>query len=652
MNSPQVTTSFGLPALTTRPIRELPDELISQIAAGEVVERPASVVRELLDNALDAGARAVTVRLAGGGVRLVTVEDDGTGIDAAQLPIALKRHATSKIASLQDLEQVGSLGFRGEALAAIVSVSELVIYSRTREASSGFSLDGRTGEIKPVARAVGTTVEVKELFFNTPARRQFLKSEATEQAHCLEAVRRQALARPDVQWTVWADGKLLDNWRSLTGPQALQQRCADVLGQVFVDQSIEVANEDLRCSVRGFVGLPAVARSRADHQYTYVNGRFVRDKVVMNALRRAYEDVLHGQKQPSYVLFIQIDPRAVDVNVHPTKVEVRFRDSRMVHQALQRCVEQALSRPRATDLPSDEPLSQTLGVDPTTGATNGEDLPIAAAMPSPNTWRQMDFGAGNRPSPMPYRAFDREGVAPNGQRLGVSELATLWRPQDVESPRIDDVSGVPGRQAATPTDEEPIWPLGRALAQLHGVYLLAQNQQGLIVVDMHAAHERIVYEQLKSQMARGSDAALTQQRLLIPVSFHATAQEIVICAEQGPALAQLGFEITALSAQSLALRAVPAALADGDLVALAREVLTELAEHGAQAVVQRAEHDLLASMACHGAVRANRQLTLPEMNALLRQIEQTDRSDQCNHGRPTWRQVTMKELDRLFLRGQ
>ena len=594
MNSPQVTTSFGLPALTTRPIRELPDELISQIAAGEVVERPASVVRELLDNALDAGARAVTVRLAGGGVRLVTVEDDGTGIDAAQLPIALKRHATSKIASLQDLEQVGSLGFRGEALAAIVSVSELVIYSRTREASSGFSLDGRTGEIKPVARAVGTTVEVKELFFNTPARRQFLKSEATEQ----------------------------------------------------------VANEDLRCSVRGFVGLPAVARSRADHQYTYVNGRFVRDKVVMNALRRAYEDVLHGQKQPSYVLFIQIDPRAVDVNVHPTKVEVRFRDSRMVHQALQRCVEQALSRPRATDLPSDEPLSQTLGVDPTTGATNGEDLPIAAAMPSPNTWRQMDFGAGNRPSPMPYRAFDREGVAPNGQRLGVSELATLWRPQDVESPRIDDVSGVPGRQAATPTDEEPIWPLGRALAQLHGVYLLAQNQQGLIVVDMHAAHERIVYEQLKSQMARGSDAALTQQRLLIPVSFHATAQEIVICAEQGPALAQLGFEITALSAQSLALRAVPAALADGDLVALAREVLTELAEHGAQAVVQRAEHDLLASMACHGAVRANRQLTLPEMNALLRQIEQTDRSDQCNHGRPTWRQVTMKELDRLFLRGQ
>lgn len=625
MNTPHVSPP---PSAAQRPIRELPDELISQIAAGEVVERPASVVRELLDNALDAGATAITIRLIEGGIRLITVEDNGYGIEARQLPVALKRHATSKITSLQDLEQVNSLGFRGEALAAIASVSETVLHSRTQDQPNGFALDARTGEISPIARPVGTTVEVKELFFSTPARRQFLKSEQTEQAHCLEAIKRQALARPDVQWTVWAEGKQLHNWRRYTGPDAHTQRTADILGQGFIDDAIEVANEDLRCRITGFVGLPSVARSRADHQYTYVNGRFVRDKVLMNALRRAYEDVLHGNKQPSYVVFLQVDPRSVDVNVHPTKVELRFRDSRMVHQVLQRCVGDALAQPRSTGLL--DTSASTLHAPP------AESAPIKAS-PSA-TWRQMGFG--------------HTPQAPSGQRLGVSELQALWQPQPPATAPLQNPIGQPPPAPLphdTPADD---WPLGSAIGQLQGVYILSQNQQGLVIVDMHAAHERIVYEQLKSQMAQGAESALTQQRLLIPLSFSATEKELATANDHTETLAQLGFELTPLSAQSLAIRAVPAVLAQGDSVALVREVLSELAEHGTHAVLQRAAHDLLAAMACHGAVRANRHLTLTEMNALLRQIEHTDRSDQCNHGRPTWRQLSLKELDKLFLRGQ
>jgi DNA mismatch repair protein MutL len=654
-----------------RAILELPDELISQIAAGEVVERPASVVRELLDNALDAGATAVTIRLAAGGVRLISVEDDGIGMSVDQLPIALKRHATSKIASLDDLEQVTSLGFRGEALAAVASVSQCNVHSRTDAQANGFNLDGRTGEISPVARAVGTTVEVKELFFNTPARRKFLKTDATELAHCLETIKRQALARPDVQFTVWADGKLQENWRRFTGPEALQSRLADVLGQTFIDNAIAIEGQDLQFTVRGFAGLPAVARSRADHQYTYVNGRYVRDKVLMHAVKSAYEDVLHGNKQPSFVLMITLDPRAVDVNVHPTKVEVRFRDSRQAHQVLKHTVEAALASPRAAH-GATEPwamaTAQGAGTAADPLATDYQPAQLAGSA----SWRQVNFQTDNQRG---QQGYETGKPAPNlgGSVLGVQELASLWQvsaPLPVlESGNIATeaplgaastdalVLGTPRVPKTLPDDDE--WPLGRALGQLHGIYILAQNRQGLIVVDMHAAHERILYEQLKQQMQPhgpaidpGLPGALSSQALLIPLTFVATAQEQATADEHQATLNQLGIELSVMSAKSLAIRAVPAPLIQGDLVDLVRNVLASLAEHGADAVVQRAEHDLLATMACHGAVRANRQLTHAEMDALLRQIERTARSDQCNHGRPTWQQLTIKDIDKLFMRGK
>jgi DNA mismatch repair protein MutL len=662
------------PLLAPRPPRailELPDELVSQIAAGEVVERPASVVRELLDNALDAGASAITIRLAAGGVRLISVEDDGFGMSVDQLPVALKRHATSKIASLDDLEQVTSLGFRGEALAAISSVSQCNVHSRTDAQANGFSLDGRTGEISPVARAVGTTVEVKELFFNTPARRKFLKTEATELAHCLETIKRQALSRPDVQFTVWADGKLQENWRRFTGPDALQSRLADVLGQNFIDNAIAIDGQDLQFTVRGFAGLPAVARSRADHQYTYVNGRYVRDKVLMHAVKSAYEDVLHGNKQPSFVLMVTLDPRAVDVNVHPTKVEVRFRDSRQAHQVLKHTVEAALAVPRAMHNAT-EPWATPKAhqADTATDPITSGDQPTQLAGSA--TWRQVNLQTDGQRWQQGYRS-EKPAHSVGGSVVGVEELAALWQASPPSTaPAVGTLattapsaSVLAGNQSVgtalapptLPDDEE--WPLGRALGQLHGIYILAQSRQGLIVVDMHAAHERILYEQLKQQMQaqnrmseNDAPGALSSQALLIPLTFVATAQELATVDEQQATLTQLGIELSVMSAKSLAIRAVPAPLIQSDLVDLVRNVLASLAEHGADAVVQRAEHDLLATMACHGAVRANRQLTHAEMDALLRQIERTDRSDQCNHGRPTWQQLTLKDLDKLFMRGK
>lgn len=602
-----------------RPIRELPDELISQIAAGEVVERPASVVRELVDNALDAGATQVTVRLLAGGVRLVAVEDDGAGIPREELPIALRRHATSKIGSLADLEAVGTMGFRGEALAAIASVSELAILSRCADQPSGFLLDARSGELRPAARSQGTSVEVKELFFSTPARRKFLKTDATELAHCIEAVRRHALARPDVGFAIWHEGKLVEQWRA--GPHA--QRLADVLGDDFLAQSVPVELALGPVRISGRAGIPDAARARADHQFAYVNGRFVRDKVLAHAARSAYEDVLHGQRQPVYVLAIDIDPTRVDVNVHPTKIEVRFRDSREVHQAVRRAVEGALAAPRAGQA-VDVPASPAL-------------LAPSPAAPAPfPSWSQarVDFGG------------------PVG--TAVRDLEALWQPsttaagpvQHSAAPlRVEDAAPAPA--SALPEGD---WPLGRALAQLQGIYILAENRQGLVIVDMHAAHERIVYERLKSQLEAG--APLASQPLLIPATFAATPQEVATAEAGAAALRQLGLEITPFSARTLAVRAVPTTLAQGDAVELARSVLAELAQHEASTVVQRARDELLATMACHGAVRANRRLTLDEMNALLRQMETTERSDQCNHGRPTWRQVTVRDLDALFLRGR
>ena len=634
-----------------RPIRELPDELISQIAAGEVVERPASVVRELVDNALDAGSQNITLRLLGGGTRLISVEDDGGGIAPEELATALKRHATSKIGNLGELESVMTMGFRGEALAAINSVSELTLLSRMDGQPSAFALDGRTGEVRPAPRAVGTTVEVKELFFSTPARRKFLKSDSTELAHCIEAVRRHALARPDVSFAIWHEGKLVEQWRVHPGPAGLEQRLADVLGNDFVAQSVAVDFHIGPMHIVGRAGTPDAARSRPDHQFAYVNGRFVRDKVVMHGARSAYEDVLHGHKQPAYALFIQIDPTLVDVNVHPTKIEVRFRDSRQVHQAVRHAIEQALAAPRSQALADAAASELTL-----------QASPAPKALPESASWRQGSIGLSERAEPV---RFERPRV--DAERA-MQDLKALWTPQATVLPAQESAPDIaPGRGsyhepthsagAATPPRLHPetTWPLGRAIAQLHGVYILAENAQGLVVVDMHAAHERIVYEKLKQQLGPQNDGfagGIASQPLLIPATFAATPTEVATAESGQEALAQLGLEISPLSAKTLAVRAVPTSLAHGDAVELARSVLAELAQHDASTVVQRAQNEILATMACHGAVRANRQLTLTEMNALLRQMEETERSDQCNHGRPTWRQMSLRDLDALFLRGR
>ena len=614
-----------------RAIRELPDELVSQIAAGEVVERPASVVRELVDNALDAGATQVNVRLSAGGVRAILVEDDGIGIPAAELPLALRRHATSKIRSLDDLEQVATMGFRGEALAAVASVSDLSITSRSADAPHATRLDARSGELAPAARSPGTSVEVRELFFSTPARRKFLKTDATEAAHCLEAVRRHALARPDVGFAVWHDGKLVAQWRAA----GAEQRLGDVLGDDFIGRSRTLQQAFGAWRLHGRIGTPEAARARADQQYVYVNGRFVRDRLVAHALRAAYDDVLHGARQPSYVLFIDIDPARVDVNVHPTKIEVRFRDARDLHQDVRHAAENALA------------------------ATRAGSAADAAASAAPAA--RKPFGAAGWTAPPPAQTrLALQAYAP----LQAQEPAAPWHDAALEpAPAAGLATGAPsagleaaladctsaGPSSAAPPDAALDLPLGHALAQLGGAYVLAENAQGLVIVDMHAAHERVVYERLKATLG---DRALQAQPLLIPQSFAATPAEMATAQQHAQALLELGLDVSPLSATTLAVRSRPSALPDADLAELVRSVLAELAQVDSSRLVQRARDDLLATMACHGAVRAHRRLTLPEMNALLRQMEATERADQCNHGRPTWRQVTLKELDALFLRGR
>jgi len=621
---------------TRRSIRDLPDELISQIAAGEVVERPASAVRELVDNALDAGATQVTLRLLAGGVRLIAVEDDGAGIPEEELHLALRRHATSKIANLHDLESVATMGFRGEALAAIASVSEMALLSRPPGQASAFLLDARSGELRPAARSQGTTVEVKELFFSTPARRKFLKSDATELAHCVQAVRRHALARPDVGFAIWHEGRLVEQWRPALDANAaddaeawraaLGRRLADVLGEDFLQQSVPVHRRLGGVEVTGWAGLPDAARSRADQQYCYVNGRFVRDKVLAHAARSAYEDVLHGNRQPVYALYVQMDPQRVDVNVHPTKIEVRFRDSREVHQAVRHAIDDALAAPRAQQLQQ----QQQAAPQPAAPAA----LPMLG-----DIWSKQPLTPANQAQTAIKFETPQTGHM-------VSDQGAPWNP-----PAPAPAFQVPPTSLpAAPLPEENTWPLGRAVAQLHGVYILAENAQGLVLVDMHAAHERIVYERLKAQVGEGRRMA--SQPLLIPATFAATPEEVATAEMQAETLAALGLEVVPFSARTLAVRTVPTTLAQGNAVELARSVLAELAAHDASTVLQRAHNEILATMACHGAVRAHRRLTLEEMNALLRQMEVTERSDQCNHGRPTWRQLSMKELDALFLRGR
>ncbi|MBI5860731.1 MAG: DNA mismatch repair endonuclease MutL [Rhodocyclales bacterium] len=587
----------------TQKIRPLPDLLISQIAAGEVVERPASVVKELVENSLDAGATKIEIHLEEGGVRLIRIVDDGGGIAPDELPLALARHATSKIASLDDLEQVASYGFRGEALASIAAVARVTLTSRHPPAAHAFRLRNSGAGIEPAALASGTVIEVADLYFNTPARRKFLKSEATEAAHCDEVVRRMALARPDVSFHLTHNG----NVRRRLASADFSQRARDLLGEDFFPHArvIDVAAGPLRLS--GLAALPAYSRSGRDEQYFFVNGRFVRDKLLTHAVRQAYEDILHGARHPAYVLFLELDPAGVDVNVHPAKTEVRFREARGIHQFVFHAVQRTLAVPLA-------------------GASAP---PASSASAEPVAWPyQSGFGrsfAAAETTARPYLDFARSAFADGRSAV------------------------VPAPGFSGTNEESAAAPLGYALAQLHGIYILAQNAHGLVLVDMHAAHERILYESLKNSLAAGAGQT---QRLLVPVVIHTTAKDLATAAEQAATLARLGFEIAPLGPQELVVREVPALLAGGDLPELIRALLRELAEHPASRVIEARRNELLATLACHGAVRAHRTLTLPEMNALLRQMEATERADQCNHGRPTWVQLPIAELDKLFLRGQ
>ena len=616
-------TPVATPA--ARPIQALPDHLISQIAAGEVVERPSAVVKELLENALDAGSTQITVRLEQGGVKRISITDNGRGIASAQLALALARHATSKIASLTDLENVATLGFRGEALASIASVSVMTLTSRTADAAHAWEIAGSAGAgPTPSAGPVGTTVDVLDLYYNTPARRKFLKTEQTEFGHCAEVVRRIALSRPDVSFSLTHNGKTVDHWMT----SEFAKRSAGILGEEFANARLALDEAAGPLRLHGFAGLPTASKARADAQYFYVNGRFVRDKLLTHAVRAAYQDVLHGDRYPSYVLALDLDPALVDVNVHPSKIEVRFRDSRSVHQF----VFHAVSRALAQTAPSHDAANGAWPAD--SGLYTGSSAPTVRG-PAASAWirdqQQGSFAAQFT------NQFNESGVRQNVAAYG----ALFSSPAPAMAQPLERALN-----AELPADE---FPLGFALAQLHGIYILAQNSKGLILIDMHAAHERILYEQLKHAL----DAKDMQvQPLLIPVTFYADAVEIGTAEENGATLAALGFDIAVMSPTTMAVRAVPTLLQRADAQTLARDVLRDVREFGGSRVLVERRNELLGTLACHTAVRANRTLTIPEMNALLRQMEATERADQCNHGRPTWIQMGLSDLDKLFLRGQ
>ncbi|WP_233865893.1 DNA mismatch repair endonuclease MutL [Paraburkholderia adhaesiva] len=681
-------TAASRAAQPARAIQALPDQLISQIAAGEVVERPASVVKELLENALDAGATSLRILLDEGGVKRISITDDGCGIPERELPLALMRHATSKIRSLAELESVATLGFRGEALASIASVAQMSITSRPADAAHAVKIDADTGSLSPAAGGQGTTIEVRELYFNTPARRKFLKSEQTELGHCLEMIRRSALARPDVAISVLHNGRAVEHWNA-SDPAT---RVSKILGEAFATAHLPLDEQAGPLAVYGCAGLPTASRNRADQQYFFVNGRFVRDKLLTHAVRAAYEDVLHGDRYPSYVLFLDLPPEAVDVNVHPSKIEVRFRDSRSIHQFVFHAVQRALARhagasPETTSgahaafvEPRPAPGASVPGATPHGAAggfgesggfgtarvagsfggsgsgggsggsggnfgggtrSSGFMTGGASGSSSGNTWlRQSRMTQGSLPVAQPLALYDalfgRKDVG-----AGTPQGSTMLQAEDGAA------SAAPREaHAFDPSDDQP---LGFAIGQIHGIYVLAQNAQGLVIVDMHAAHERILYEQFKEALAQRS---LAVQPLLIPLSMTADPVETGTVEEEKATLEALGFDLAVLSPTSIAIRAVPALLKDADLAALARAVLADLHAYGGSRVLTERQHEMLGTLACHHAVRANRRLTLDEMNALLRQMEATERADQCNHGRPTWYQLTLGDLDRLFMRGQ
>ena len=598
-------------------IQLLPDLLINQIAAGEVIERPASALKELMENSLDAGSTEIAVQLEGGGVKLLRVRDNGGGIAPDELPFALMRHATSKIVSLDDLQRVASMGFRGEALASMASVAQVTLTSRNAASDHAWQIqavDGTQSEAAPAAHAHGTSVEMRELYFNTPARRKFLKSEGTEFAYCEEAFKRIALSRPDVTFTLQHNTRMV--WQ--LPAQSLQQRIAALLGDEFAQSAVAVERRAAHLHLHGMASLPAYSRATRDAQYFFVNGRFVRDKVLTHAIRQAYQDILHGQRHPAFVLFLDMPPEGVDVNVHPAKIEVRFRESQAIHQFVFHSLQQALSAPMAE---------------------SGAAVPASAQPPAERSFTESAPIPSFQQQRMPFGVAQREAAY------------RLWEAQTEDrgtAIRVTSVSETDAESDA-PSLPESENPLGFALAQLSGIYILAQNEQGLIVVDMHAAHERIVYEKLKTAF----DAQqMPTQPLLIPVSFAADALDVATAEEEQATLEQLGFDIAPLSPTTLAVRAMPAMLKQSHAEAAARDVLHELREYGASRALTERRNELLATLACHSAVRANQQLTIPEMNGILREMERTERSGQCNHGRPTWFQISLAELDAMFMRGK
>ena len=624
-------------------IAPLPDHLINQISAGEVVERPANALKEILENSIDAGATEISVELAQGGIKLIRVRDNGAGIHADDLPLALSRHATSKIACLNDLEHVTSMGFRGEGLASIASVSRLSLTSRQKHSDYAAmirAVDGTLSDVSAASHPVGTTVEVTDLFFNTPARRKFLKTEATEYAHCATVVERLALAYPHIAFSLKRDGKTVFHYPS----QTLAQRISVIVGEEFVAAALPLDNTHNTLRLHGMVAKPTFTKGKSEKQYCFINHRFVRDKVMQHAVKQAYRDVLHQQLAPAYVLFLELPPEAVDVNVHPTKAEVRFRDSQAVHQLVFHTLNKTLAQTRADQT---ESISHAASL-----------LPPSADITTPTTLAPQPVPTKKSP-PVAYtptaRIPQQRSLSLRESQAALNTYATLYQKDDGD-PELQQLeqqrfgTPTPSPLSSPPNSSAELPPLGFAIAQLLGIYILAQAEDSLILVDMHAAAERVNYEKMKAQRAQAG--ALASQALLIPVSFTASHEEMAALAEHGDSIKQFGLDLSALSNHTIAVRAVPQMLSKADVAELSRQILHEFAQIGTSHTIAARENQILSTMACHGSIRAGRQLTLPEMNALLRDMENTPRSNQCNHGRPTWVRLSLKELDTLFLRGQ